>query len=263
MEKLILLTSNDKIPDQSQTNSDFTIELKDSYQTQNVKRVLIKDISVPNVFYNVREGKSAPGSGTANADFVFQETGQPVQTVTVPEGNYTTATYITALEALMNGVLVGGTVAITQSSLTQRLTFTLTGTTINLFSIDDPTNPNPAANIVGITQSVVAISAITFASLPDLSGVKLAYVHCREVAESHGIDGGFGLISVAEDISFHDTQFGATAFRKNDDSELALIEYSTPRNLSSLRIVLRDDRGAKLNIGTSQMAVIIKVFYAD
>lgn len=258
MEKLILITSNDKDPAQSSTNSDFTVELKEKYNTQNIRRVLVKDIQVPNVFYNVRSSQ-----GVVNNSFTFTETGQATQTVTVPEGQYTTTTLITALKTAIDAVLVAGVVTITQSALTQKLLFSFSVGTATIYSASDPTNPNLMANVLGIgTSTAVPAANITADYIPDLQGIQMVYIHSQAIAEAHAIDAGKGLISVIEDVSFHNVPFGGMAFRQNNDDELALIEYSQPRNLSTIRIVLRDDKGNKLDIGTNKISIILKAFYA-
>ena len=48
-EKIIVINSRDKI---SGTNSNFTIQLQDSI-SQEVLKILVKDVFVPNQFYNV------------------------------------------------------------------------------------------------------------------------------------------------------------------------------------------------------------------
>lgn len=259
-EKLIIISSQDQSVDESNTNSDFVVNLKERYNTQNIIKVLVKSIQVPNVFYNVRGGLTAPGSGSLNNTLLMKETGEADATVSVAEGQYTTSTFIAALQAAMNLVLVASVVAIAQDTLTQRLTFTFTGATVILYNKEDG---SLLADVAGITSTSVASAAITADSLPDLSGVDMAFVHSQDIAQAHAIDGDSGLISVVDSVSFHDTAFGATGFLKNDDDELSLIDYGDkPLNLSRIKIVLRDNLGARLDIGSSKMIVMLKCFYA-
>ena len=51
LEKLVVLSSDDK-DSGSNSNSDFVVSLKEEYYTQNVLKVYVKDIVVPNVFPN-------------------------------------------------------------------------------------------------------------------------------------------------------------------------------------------------------------------
>jgi len=259
-EKLIIISSEDRDASESNTNSDFIVNLKERYNTQNIARVLVKSIQVPNVFYNVRSGSGAPGSGTQNNTLLIQENGQPDATATIPEGQYTTTTLLTALDTAINAQLVGGTVATTQNALTQKLTFTFTSTTAKIYSNADGST---AADLIGIGTSSAIAASVVADSLPNLSGVNKVFVHSQDVALSHAIDGDSGLISAMDSLSFHNVAFGAMGYMQNPDAELALIDYSSKSiNLSRIRIVLRDNLGAKLDIGTSKMIVVLKVFYA-
>ena len=42
---------------------------------------------------------------------------------------------------------------------------------------------------------------------------------------------------------------------------LCEIVYSEPQNLSRIRIVLRDNEGNKLDIGTKNMSVVLKAYF--
>lgn len=256
MEKIIIISSNDKDNASSNSNSDFVVNLKERYNTQNIKHVLIKEVQVCNCFYNVRSGTN----GEQNNQFKMQETGEPDILFTIAEGQYTTATYITALQAAMNTALVVGSVAITQDPINQKLIFTFTGITAIFYNLADG---NLMAPVAGITVTTAAPAAlINSDSLPNLSGVNMVYFHSREVGENHGINGDFGLINVVESLSFHDVPFGAYGYKQNNDDELALIQYDQPRNLNRISVTLRDDLGNKLDIGTTELTLTIKAFFA-
>ena len=55
LEKLITISSDDKDSD-SVSNSNFWVTLKENYYTQNITRILIKEATVPNCFYNISDG---------------------------------------------------------------------------------------------------------------------------------------------------------------------------------------------------------------
>jgi hypothetical protein len=60
-----------------------------------------------------------------------------------------------------------------------------------------------------------------------------------------------------------DAPFGAYAYKQENDDELASIVYEDIRNLSRLRIVLRDNLGNKLPIGTHTMNIVLKIYLAS
>jgi hypothetical protein len=97
----------------------------------------------------------------------------------------------------------------------------------------------------------------------DLSGYQNVYIHSKEVADTHGIDGDNGLIALVDPVSLADAPFGAYAYKQENDDELASIVYEDVRNLSRLRIVLRDNLGNKLPIGTHKMNIVLKIYLAS
>lgn len=256
MEKLIIISSDDKDPSESTSNSDFVVNLKETYNTQNIGRILIKSIQVPNVFYNVRANASAPGSGTINNIFTFQE-GVTTYNAIVPEGSYILTDYVTALQTAIN-LVSGGAVTVTIDPVTKRLLFTDT-VPITILPV---TAGNAAGDLCGISTTQTGL-AVLADSLPDLSGIDMVFLHSKDVSSNFAIDGDAGMISAMEGISLHDTQFGANAYYQSNDVIGSEITYSRPVNLSRIQIVLRDNQGNKLDIGTSKMIVIFKVWFAD
>ena len=122
------------------------------------------------------------------------------------------------------------------------------------------------AKVLGITSDLTIPATATPTSpsgLVDLSGYQNVYIHSKEIADTHGIDGDSGLIALVDDISLTNAPFGSYAYKGENDDELASIVYEDVRNLSRLRIVLRDNLGNKLPIGTHTMNVILKIYLAS
>lgn len=261
-EKIVLITSNDKDVASSNSNSDFQIYLKERYLTQSVSRIVVKTITLPNNFYSISDGTS---SGLANNQFVFQQTGQAVQTVTLPQGQYNVNTLITALTTLINAALAGGTtVTITQDPITFQLTFTFAGgasNTVIIYSLNDPTNPNPMAWALGFYSTTAALAINTAPFPPALGGLSCVYLHSSILASSNAIDGGYGQVSTLETISMSGVPFGAYSTFQCNDHQLSIVEYSQPRNISSLHITLRDQSGVALNIGTGVLTLACKIYF--
>lgn len=244
--KLISISSRDKLPESS-SNSDFVVQLPEAALTQGVRGVSVKTVCVPNVFSNIRAG--------VNNTLTFTDSVSGLLTTTIPAGQYSVSTLITAVELAFAAVSTG-TVAIVQDALTGKLSFAFAG--VNA-SIDAAASLSP---VLGISQTSALSPVIVAGSLPDLSGVNMVYIHSREIASGYTIDSGFGLVSAIDTISFHDTPYGVFATKNNFDFEMSTIKYTSPRNISRIRIVLRDDLGRRLDIGTANMYVILKVYFA-
>lgn len=256
-EKIIIIASNDK-NNTSNTNSDFVVDLKETYHTQGIKNILVESISVPNVFYNVRSS-----TGSVNNVIVFQEAGQGVLNVSIPEGQYTTTTLMTAIEDAVNPSLVNGpTLALTQDPLTNKITFAINPLN-NAVTFFDASAGSSLAPVFGLESGtiVAGFTAGTAPYPPDLTGVNMVYIHSPELGENHSINADFGLIKSIDSVSFHDVPYGSFAYKQNDEADLKLINFDIARNLKRVSIILRDDKGKKLDIGTKNMTINLKVFY--
>jgi hypothetical protein len=274
LEKLLVISSEDK-DNPTDSNSDFTVTLKESYYTQNVLRVLVKEITVPNVFPNIRG--SDYGSSQNNV-LVVSVALQPPITITIPEGQYLLGSvnplldFVTVLTNQINTAIAPATIAINYNELTNKLEFTMAGADMTIYGTNSipPLTTAEAETLITDTiglppQGVLLLNGIP-QSAPfqvDLSGYQNVYVHSKEVADTHGIDGDSGLIALVDPVSLSDAPFGAYAYKQENDDELASIVYEDVRNLSRLRIVLRDNLGNKLPIGNHTMNIVLKIYLAS
>lgn len=254
--RVIYVSSDDKDNTQSVSNSDFVVYLKETVSVQTINYALLKNATVPNVFYNVRSSY-----GEVNNSFVFQEQ-SPLATfaVSIPEGQYVIADFMTALQTAMNAVLVSGSVAITQDATTKKLVFTCTGTVINVFSGD---NGNSAYVLTGFEESANSgfSATVSAPNLPDLAGIQNVYLQSYELAPAEGIDPTFGLINIVGEVNLSNTQFGGYANLETNTDEMAMVNYKNTRNLQRIDITLVDGQGNKLPIGNSRLSLSLKVYW--
>lgn len=252
----VRISSKDRIISKSSSKSNFTVQLEEKYYTQGVRAMQVHSCQVPNNFYNV-------GNEMANLTFNIIQTGQPITAVTIAEGQYTVSTYIAALKTAMDAKLVGGTtVTITQNPINQRLTFTFAGG-VNTVSLVYSDATNGAFETMGFDP--VTISAATSwaaGNIPNLRGIPQVYIHSREINGGNYIDGNRGSISCFAQVSFHDVPFGAMGNYTTRAEDLDVLNYSRPRNFSTIRIVLRDSEGNILDIGTAgDIVIVLKILY--
>jgi hypothetical protein len=262
LEKLVTISSSDKNIDLSESNSDFTVILNERNLSQGVNRILIKECTVPNVFPNIR---GIDYRSNQNNIFIIND-GVVDIPVLVPEGQYVISTLgvppandlLTVLKNLIDTAINPVTVNITLDPITNKLNFTFSAGTYNFVD----STLSLLNDTLGITEPLPAPAiSIDAQSLPDLSGLKNVYIHSKDIADLNGVDAGFGLISLAEPVSLVDAPYGSYSYKKNNDDELASIVYDQPRNLSSIRIVLRDEKGNKLNIGTHIINIVFKAYF--
>jgi len=256
--RTIYISTNDRDIEESKSNSDFVCYLKERVSVQQSNYAILKTITVPNVFYNVR---GANYGSKQNNIFVFSEV-SPAQTfaVSVEPGQYLIADYITALEAAMNAVLVSGTVAINQDPITGKLTFVCTGTQITIFSGQ---NGNTSFALVGNPENSDSLTSgiVPMPFLPDLSGIQNVFIESRELAYGTGNDPTFGLISIVGQVNLSETPFGAYASYQSNDTELSTINYKNEKNIQRIDIRLVSDTGDTLPIGNGRISLSLRYYY--
>lgn len=267
LEKLVVLSSYDK-EDPSQSNSNFVVNLKERNATQSVNRIQVKDISIPNVFPNIR---GSTYSDQQNNQLVIDRLGVK-SVITIPEGQYVISTlgvpppndFITTLENAINANYGVNTVTITFDEVTQKLSFTWN---IADYKFVSPTDDARSLmnDVLGITEADTGTTGlvITASATPYLNGYDQVYIQSEQIAGANGIDGSFGLIPLIESISFHNTPFGGYAHKQQNDAELSQIVYEEPKNLSRVRITLRDVTGNLLDTGTHPITITFKVYFSS
>lgn len=252
-EKIIVLNSKDK---DEGSNTDFVLSFNDS-SIQQVSKVLIKDLFIPNLFYNVNE---------RNNVLFFKQNAEAIKSITLPVGQYNVDTLASEIKTQLETKLVFGTVVdITRSNITYKYTFTFSGavTPANnevIFYQDTST----IRDVIGLLQTTSpASNIIVMDTVFNLKGIEIVQVHSPEIGEMHGLDAGAtGYISLLETVSLATTPFGSVAHRQNNDDELAMILYEQPKNLSIVRIVIRDEQGVKLTLpDNAHVSVMLKIFF--
>ena len=262
MEKLIVISSEDKEPI-SESNSDFVCVFSDS-SLQQVSRILVRECMVPNVFYNIR---SESRYGRPNNRLVmYQGVNIGPFNIDMPQGQYNITEFMDELTIIINSNLLDGCqVAINLVPQTNVLEFTFSGATtpINNSAVFESEGKSTMANVLGFKEEITTDSLyqITLPYSPDLSGINQVMIHCEQVSNGHGLDAGRkGTINLLETVSMHDVEYGSWGYKKNDNDMLSEIVYTEPQNLSRIRIVLRDNEGNKLDIGTKNMSVVLKAY---
>ena len=240
--------------DHNGVKSNFTVDLKESYNTQAVRSLQIGRVSVPNVFYNISDT-------LANRTIEIKQDGEASTDVTIPAGQYTITTFIAAWKAAIDAVLTGGTiVTITQDADTQLLLFTFSGGTNPTVALNSPAVDTVEAwYSLGFYNSRSVSGAWTATYIPNIRGYSDVYVHCKAINGGDYYDGDSGAISAFAQVSFADVPFDAVGHYQTSNHTFDTIRYSTPRNISSLKIVLRDSQGNVLDTGGSDINIVLRI----
>ena len=250
-EKVLVINSRDKILG---TNTNFTVQFQDSI-SQEILRILIKDVFVPNQFYNIDSSNNyieyKQGIGLVN----FNDTITP--------GQYNIDQLILALETKINAQLTGGAVTtITKNELTNQLIFTTAGAAPvnnNLQFIDTST----IKEVLGFNETTVSSDVNTMPYAWNFNPLQYVNIHSQQLASDHGMDAGSNTtIALLETVSLVETPFGGVAHRQNNDDELAEIIYDDQRTLNQISIKVRNSDGRLLELPENHhITIIVKAYF--
>jgi len=260
-EKYVVISSDDKDPD-SISNSNFRVTLRERYATQSIDRIIVREVIVPNAFYNISDGDPVKGNGPANNILLIESSETKNQiSVSIPAGQYNILQLISILQGSINTEIAPliASVVITRDDITNLLSFNFTTTGIFTFL-----STSPMAPVLGFISSVSYLPTTTVIRMPDppdLSGINSVYIHSEALSDGSGIDASKGIINLVESVSMATTAYGTFAFKQNSDTELCTINYTMPRNLNVIDIRLRDREGNLLNIGTKRLTLMVKMYY--
>jgi len=255
--RYLRISSYDKDPSQSKNNGDFVVELKEKFHTQRIKRLLLTQAFVPNVFYNIRSSQ-----GIVNNTLRFLEFGQSESNIPITEGQYTLSEFIAELTTQFNANLIASVVAITQDAKSKKLVFTFTGAAVQIYGDPDysSTAGSLMAPVIGLLNDTSSATTLIMEYIPNLRGYDQLFIHSQTIAPGNMVDGNTGLISAIATVSLTDVDFGGMGYFEEHIAE-NMIVYSQPANLSVINGILRDSEGNRLDPGTSAVEFIMRVDY--
>ena len=237
----------------------FNVNLSRMTETNDVVRVVLKSVSFSNSMYNVQ----APNDKFTV--FVTNSTG--FFTVTLPEGFYSTAQLMAALEGLINPLLVpfATVLTFTQDPINSLVTVTSSLETVSILSqvlqLSQTGFDSKLPGFLGFfTDSPAPALAVTATKIPNLYGLTNCYVHCQQMAEANVVDG---------DVEAHDilaqvpvtVPYGQFVHYELNDELLGAINFSSERNLDILDISLRDIDQNLIQLNTGSLTLLVKLYY--
>jgi hypothetical protein len=250
-EKIIVINSRDKI---SGTNSNFRVQFQDSI-SQEVLKILVKDVFVPNQFYNV---------DADNNTLDLNQNGLGLVQAIVTPGQYNIDELIVALKTAIDAELVdGAVVAITKNTNTNQLTFTFTTATNPLNNNVSFLDTSTMKELIGFSNTLAQNTVLTMPNPWNLNPLQYVQIHSQALASNHGMDGGANTtIGLLETVSLNETPFGGVAHRKNDDDELSEIIYDDQRTLNQIDIKIRNASGKILTLPDNHhISIMVKAYF--
>lgn len=251
LTKRVIINSKDRNIDLSRSTGDFVVNLEDSYNLQSIDRITIESITISNLVYNINELTNV---------LRFTEGAGPINIMTLPVGQYNITEFMDEVENKLNSI-GSTTFSVSQNSITKKIEIVNPNITFSILS-DSPINKilglpstqNSASVFDGITNILVCQFT------PDLGGTDILYCHSKALAEYNSITSSSGSSSIVTYVSFDSTPFGGTVTRFVNDSEIDMVSYSTPRNISTVDIKIRDSDGNIPDLQNSNVILVIKAY---
>ena len=244
--KLLKISSHDRDTSSAST-SDFVVILNNLTGVQGIKSVVVKHISIPNVFYNIN---------AYNNTFTYNTGGAPIE-VSIAEGQYTSTTFITAFETALAAVGM----SVTLNAITSKFSFT---TTTAITFQDDLTNS--MAGVLGILRGQGAVSpttSYTSGGVISLQGVQNVFLECTELAHSNLLHSDERVTNSLCVIPIN-APYGFTEHYVSSHTEIDDFDSHSKiqgMNIQKLTITLKDYKNNVLDLHGQHVMLTLKVYF--
>lgn len=234
----------------SRSTSDFTYSIGESLE---VDGITIKDISIPNVAYNINEFNN-------KLSFTY---GGLQASLTVPEGQYTVSQLSTYLETELS-TLFGTALDLTLGDTTKKLTFTTT----QLFRISNKESDSPLSKLLGIPfgtsfYPLLEQAGFTAPEIPQLQGPNNYLLSSQVLAQGYAsilTDGKHVPIIMPVPIT---VEWGQIEQYESNDTELNTKHFARLQNIQNIDIKIFDDDLNVVDLHGQDVEIVIKVKVKD
>jgi len=253
----VKLSSHDALSS-SQSNANFKIAI-DHERLNNVKAIRVKSCVFRNTFNNITKH---------NNTFKFTLSPSTELSFQIPVGRYTSTTLNTLPLLVQAGIeaadpsLVGSTVE--YDDATSKIVITTPQPIKFEPNIRGRVESNPLSEILGF--SIYDDTYTTFNTTHSATGYTRMYgpltlnIYSRVLSNNSWLDGdASGSLDILKSIPI-DVAFGATEHFMSD-SEADIIKYATPRNLNTIDIRLRNNKGFLLDEYEDPVSIVLECFY--
>ena len=255
---LVKVSSEDRDPE-SISASDFIVSYNNAPCMANINRLAIKNIIVPNVFYNINTtGYNRFNTGN-NELFIKNITTNTPSSIFLQPGNYTISQLITVINTQLS--LSGAGLSVTQDAVTKKLVFTSSG---DLYAYSTDSMGGYLGMIKPPSFDGPGTLVYTLEGFPNLSGVKEIYIGSTRMSDGSHLVLPFGstlpvIASVPITVGFGEFQ---TYIAPNIElDEIVFPSYSAGSNLRTIDIQVRDSFGNILQTGNLPTTITFKAFH--
>lgn len=249
--KLIRISAHDRrLTNPGDTNSQFKISVPSHAEHfRSVVGIQTIAAAMPNVFYNV------PFYDAANSTLYSLVATGPAVNASISRGQYTVEEVMLWAEGELTTQL-GEAVVLSLSANDTKVSITFTAATPT-FTVDE----GSILHLLGFSGNEVYNGFVLTADyMPILNGPSMVYIHCPELTAGVSDFDRQGDIHNLLKISL-DQPFTFICHYRTEDAQSAIIEYPSPRYISTFSFTLRDVRGKILDIQNHDWTLELKLFY--
>lgn len=261
----------------------FTIDFQNQFGLENVKKLIIKSWSLPNMFFNIDEYR--------NTLYLYDlDDNNAIVPITIPIGNYNVDTLVTALQSALNAAalpeITGATVTSDSNGL---LTITLTSTNdhyrfvelqrIHVLHTDGVKDiagnviQLPSLNyIIGVAPDYAHPNQPTafdgteivfmFDAPVSLGGLQQVFLCLDNVTSFNTIDSSGKANSAADELSLVTTPYGFSAFKECADAALAIFHWDHSISIRTIQLSIQDAWNNLLTLPyNADIIVNMKIYY--
>ena len=250
-ERTVILNSRFRAYRQD-TSTNFNILLNKGISVDDVDRIIVKRVSMPNLFYNVPARKNT---------LYMTYDGSPVS-VTMVEGQYDADRFVAALEILLNTISVGATVSIDYD--TGKLTLVCAGVTgwtvLSHSDVKEQFGVEESLNtIVGTSHDATLPAALSWTSpeLIDLSGEHTVRIESSTLAFSNSFDSRGQILNTVEIVPISEP-YGTVVHYAPTDHIMSFVDSgNTGKPINTVDIQLISNSGQPLVLPSNAYVEIV------
>lgn len=244
MSKLMTIHSKDR-QTLSMTSSNFLIDLGTSTKVNQVKRVTIRRVKIPNTEYNIN---------SKNNKLNVESTLNGTLNLTIPIGQYTTAELLTEIKTLYDAANAPSVITFIQNSKTGIISWSISSDTIYFDSA------SILAPYLGIKTTVAASAGATFDMPPNLYGLTSVKILSNEIANCNSVTSKQEYSNILCVVPIK-VAYGQYDHYEPQDHELSAIKYKVPKDLRYIDIIILDENDKQVNFNGFDIEIQLKMWY--
>jgi len=235
--RLLLIRSTDRESLATQSTTDFTIDFGNTL-SRNIKKIAIKNISIPNVFYNINRYNN-----------ILIVNGVPY---TIPLGQYSITQLITELQTLL--------VALTFTAVPDPITYKLNVTTAAPATYSSFINGSTIARVVGLNVTNNLITAAgSFPNVYNLSGPKYIFINSEVMSANTNLITKTGTLPITSPILVN-APYGENITYENTEQNFDSIDFDISQSMRTISIKITDENNNILDLNGNNFVAVFKIY---